>query len=256
MAVIVLCSAAGSPGVTTTALGLAMSWPRPVLLVEADPTGGSGLLAGYFRGIRPYETGLIELALSPVDLADALSEVARPIDGTGVSFVAGTRSHTQAAGLRDLWEPLAQVLADLEDAGQDAIVDAGRLGLAGFAEPLLAVADLTVLVTRTTLPALSAARSWADTLRRTAATSWRAPVVLLVGEGQPYRRAEITKVLGLPVLAAVADDPRAAAVFHRGEAPPRRFETGPVARSLHASVEAITATLARRRTELTPEVTP
>ena len=41
MAVIALTSASGSPGVTTTALGLALLWPRPVLLVEADPTGGS-----------------------------------------------------------------------------------------------------------------------------------------------------------------------------------------------------------------------
>ena len=38
MAVIALGSAAGSPGVTTSALGLALTWPRPVLLIEADPT--------------------------------------------------------------------------------------------------------------------------------------------------------------------------------------------------------------------------
>jgi hypothetical protein len=50
MALIVLTSASGSPGVTTTALGLALTWVRPVLLVEADPTGGSGSPAGYFRG--------------------------------------------------------------------------------------------------------------------------------------------------------------------------------------------------------------
>jgi cellulose biosynthesis protein BcsQ len=59
MAVIALASAAGSPGVTTTAVGLAFSWPRPVLLVEADPTGSSGFLAGFFRGIREYDGGLI-----------------------------------------------------------------------------------------------------------------------------------------------------------------------------------------------------
>jgi sugar diacid utilization regulator len=38
MAMIVLASAAGSPGATTSALGLALTWPRPVLLIEADPT--------------------------------------------------------------------------------------------------------------------------------------------------------------------------------------------------------------------------
>ena len=46
MAVVCLTSASGSPGVTTTAVGIAFCWPRPVLLVEADPTGGSGVLAG------------------------------------------------------------------------------------------------------------------------------------------------------------------------------------------------------------------
>jgi Mrp family chromosome partitioning ATPase len=46
MSVIVLTSASGSPGVSTTAVGLALSWPGPVLLVEADPTGGSAVLAG------------------------------------------------------------------------------------------------------------------------------------------------------------------------------------------------------------------
>ena len=83
MAVVALTSASGSPGVTTTAVGLALTWPRPVLLIEADPTGGSGVLAGYFRGTREYDVGLIELALSPASPADALRDVVRPLnDGT------------------------------------------------------------------------------------------------------------------------------------------------------------------------------
>ena len=99
MAVIALTSASGSPGVTTTAFGMALLWPRPVLLLEADPTGGSGLLAGYFRGTREYVGGLIELALTSSSIHDGLAEVSERIEGTTVSFVAGTRSHTQAAAL-------------------------------------------------------------------------------------------------------------------------------------------------------------
>jgi hypothetical protein len=102
MAVIALTSASGSPGVTTTAVGMALLWPRPLILVDADPTGGSGILAGYFRGTREYEAGLIELALSPADVADALRDVVRPFEGSKASYIAGTRSHAQAAGLRDL----------------------------------------------------------------------------------------------------------------------------------------------------------
>jgi hypothetical protein len=60
----------------------------------------------------------------------------------------------------------------------------------------------------------------------------------------------VSKVLDLPVLAAIADDPDAAAVYHRGAPPPKRFETSPLVRSLHAAVEAISAQVARTRAEL------
>lgn len=255
MAVIALTSASGSPGVTTTALGLALLWPRPVLLVEADPTGGSGLLAGYFRGTREYEAGLIELALTASSIHDGLAEVAQRIDGTTVSFVAGTRSHTQATALRDLWQPLAEELADLESTGQDVIVDAGRLGLVGSPEPLLASADLTLLVTRTTLPALSAVRSWADSIQR-GTFDWQQAGVVVVGDGEPYKASEVGRVLGLPVVATLPDVPGAAAVFSRGVQPPKRFETGSLARGLQAGIASIHSTVSRRRSELLEGVRP
>lgn len=249
MAVIALCSASGSPGVTTTALGLALVWPRPVLLVEADPTGGSGLLAGYFRGAREYTAGLVELAYTAEPLADVLPDVAAPIDGTDVRFIAGPRSHIQARGLRDLWEPLSATLADLEATGQDVLVDAGRLGVAGSPEPLLAAADLTLLVTRSHLPALAAARSWAEAAAQ-GTLGWQDPAALLVGEHQPYGAREVSGVLGLPVVAAVADDPTAAAVHHRGAAPPRRMETGLYVRSLQAAAGTLHARVSGLRERL------
>ena len=43
MPVIALTSASGSPGVTTTALGWALSRGRPTVLVDADPTGGAAI---------------------------------------------------------------------------------------------------------------------------------------------------------------------------------------------------------------------
>ena len=75
-------------------------------------------------------------------------------------------------------------------------------------------------------------------------------VVVLVGEGQPYRSAEVSKVLGLPVLATIADDPEAAAVYHRGATPPSRFETSRLARSLRAAVEATSGHVRHTRAEL------
>jgi hypothetical protein len=95
---------------------------------------------------------------------------------------------------------------------------------------------------------LAAARSWTETV--TEAAAWRDACVLLVGEGQPYSRKEVASVLGLPVVGAVADDGDSAAVYHRGATPPRRFETGPLVRSLRATIEAIQARIADRRIEL------
>ena len=251
MAVICLTSAGGSPGVTTTAVGLAFCWPRPVLLVEADPTGGSGILAGFLKGTAPYDGGLVEIALSPLSTADALREVIRPLS-PHVTLVAGTRTHGQAAALRDVWEPLTAALTDLEASGQDVIVDAGRLGLVGSPAPLLDTADATLLLTRTNLPSIAAARSWAETARHPA-TGWRHAGLLLVDEGRPYRDTEVSKVLGVPVVADLPDDPVAAAVYHRGAKPPRHFDTGPYVRGLQAAAQSIQAHVARGRFALVEE---
>lgn len=246
MAVIALTSASGSPGVTTTAVGLALLWPRPVLLVEADPTGGSAILAGYFRGLREYDVGLVELALSASSVSDTLRDIARPIAGTHVSFIAGTRARTQTKALRDTWAPLAEALAELESSGQDAIIDAGRLGLSGSPQALLDAADLSLMVSRTSLPALSATRSWADALARPP-LDLRQSGLLLIGERQPYGAREVAAVVDLPVIATLIDDRESASVFHRGASPPRHFETGSLTRSLQSAIEAIQGLISRRR---------
>jgi hypothetical protein len=130
----------------------------------------------------------------------------------------------------------------LESTGQDVIVDTGRLGLVGSPEPLLANADLTLIVTRSTLPALSAVRPWAYSLQR-GTFDWQQSGVLIVGEGQPYRSREVTQVLNLPVVATLADDGESAAVFSRGSTPPKKFA------SIHATVS-------QRRSELLEGVRP
>ncbi|MFE3998030.1 hypothetical protein ACFX43_04420 [Nocardioides sp. YIM B13467] len=252
MAVIALTSASGSPGVSTTALGLAMEWPRPVLLLEADPTGGSSILAGYLRGHTQPGADLVDLMLSPLGPSDTLPQIAAPIPGTSISYVPGTRTHIQAAGLRDHWGALSSVLADLDATGQDVIIDAGRLGLVGSAEPLLIAADLTLLVVRTDLPALVAARSWAESVTR-AGVGWRWPGLLLVGEGMPYTSREVSRLLGLAVVGEIADDPLSAAVFHRGAPRPRHFATGSYARSLRAAAEELQAEIGRSRAAVATE---
>ena len=132
------------------------------------------------------------------------------------------------------------------------INNAGRLGLSDSPEPLLRAADLVLLVMRTDLVALSAARSWAETLRDGFEQASRPGRVqaLLVGEGRPYRGREVEKVLGLQVSASVAWDPAGAAVFSRGAAPRRRFAGSALPRSLRAARVAIEATVDAQRSDL------
>lgn len=253
MALIVITSASGSPGVTATSLGLALTSTRPALVVEADPTGGSGILAGYLRGGTTPPDSLIDLAVANRhgELAEALPRMTVNISEK-VSLVPGTRSHTQARSLNALWEPLATVLRGLERTGQDVIVDAGRLGLQGSPEPLIYAADLCLLATRSDLVSLSAAKSWGESLQegfeRVGGASSLG--VLMIGEGDPYRAREVRSVLQIPVTASLAWDPDAAGVFSRGAKAPKRFDSSPLVRSLRAAHERVETSVESNRAEL------
>ena len=120
MSLIVLTSASGSPGVSTTAIGLALVWPRPVLLVDADPTGGSAFLAGYFRAEPAPPEGLPELVLAARDgrLGELLPQTLLEVDGSRVRLLPGLRSHAQAAGVAGVWGPLLAQLRDLHSTGR------------------------------------------------------------------------------------------------------------------------------------------
>ncbi|MFI8528549.1 hypothetical protein ACIGB8_29105 [Promicromonospora sukumoe] len=240
MAVIALCSASGSPGVTTTALGLAIAWPRPVLLVEADPVGGSAILAGWFQGAHDHDTGLLDVAFAAEPVAAALDRVAVPIKD-GVRFVPGVRSHLEARELGGLWGPLVEVLAGLDATGQDVIIDAGRLGMADSPRFLLERADMTLLVTRTDLPALAAVRSHTDLVVRTRA--WKRAGLLVVGPDRPYSGRGASKLLGLPLAGSVAYSPKDAETYHLGAPPRARFHKSGYVRSLAATARTLAAAI-------------
>jgi hypothetical protein len=273
---IVLASASGSPGVTTTALGLTLNWHRPVLLVDAAPDGASAVFAGYFRGTQEPTGGLINLALAQRDgtLTEALPRETLILDRDAPAersawFLPGIRSHEQAPSLLPLWEPLAEQLRALDRNGQDVIVDAGRLGLLGWPQPLIAASDLTLLVTRNSLPALAGARSWAKALRDQLSTMgglsrlgallvdeegrWPA-VPSLVPRVRPYTARQIAKALQIPVVASVEWDPEAAEVYSHGARKPRKFESSGLLRGYRASAASIHAILAANQAALAPTI--
>ena len=163
--------------------------------------------------------GFTNFKLATAGDRDHMYRIVR-VDGTDVSILVGSKSHDQAPGLSRLWEPLAGVLLDVSAAGQDVLVDAGRLGLASWPRPLAAHSDLTVLMSRSSLPGLVAARSWAATLADDVLPGHEARL-LIVGEGRPYGATEASRTLGLPVLGSIDWDPVRASVFSDGSAKPR-----------------------------------
>jgi hypothetical protein len=241
--------------VTTTAIGLALNWPRPVMLVEADPKGGSGLLAGFFRG-QLDEPGLVDLVLAHRSglLSEALPKLLYPVPDSSASVLFGARSHEQAGGVAALWQALPEALREVEATGTDVIVDAGRLGTPGWPRPLLVSSDVALLLVGSDLPCLAASRSWAAALAADEVPG-HITRLLVVGEGRPYSRQELSRTLGVPVLCAVEFATEEARVFSHGKPPPvpawwRRVGRGPdvaartfagsaYVRSLRAAAEAL-----------------
>jgi hypothetical protein len=254
MAVVTLASGSGAPGVTTSALALALTWPRPVLLIEADPTGASAISAGWFRGRPPHNRGLVNLAMAHRhgDLAAALHDVTLHVDGSTVDIVAGIRSPAQATTITPIWEPLAAALRGLERTGTDVIVDAGRLGLVGAPMPLLRAADAVLLTTRATIPAIAGVRGWATLLREDFTGLGQAQNLglLVIGDGRPYPAREVGQILALPVVATLAWDPVNAETFSTGREHRRGLDRGALARTVRAAASAIQAIIATNRARL------
>jgi cellulose biosynthesis protein BcsQ len=242
MTVIVLTSAGHSPGVTTTALGLTLCWPRPVLLVDADPHPSQSVLAGYLQGEDPYGRGLAAVLsahrerrpLSAV-LPEAVLELT-PDEAVPRQFLPGFVNPGMVDLFAAAWPEFAAALAG---SGVDVLIDAGRLGGRGLPPALAEFADSVLVVTRTSLVDLVALRLLLPTVTDSLPAE-RAGLVL-VGPDRPYTAKEIGTQFGLEVTAAIDWAPAEARVWSHGDPATRRFARGAYLRSVHRSAEALLA---------------
>ncbi len=267
MALIVLTSASGAPGVSTSCLGLALAWPRKALLVEADPSAGSDVLAGWFNGSPPHDRGLVNLAMAmsytsghtPPEqwLPAALSDVVVSIPGSAVDVVTGIRTPAQAGALAPLWSAFAATAGTLADGGVDLIVDAGRLGMAHAPTPLVQAADLALLTVGSDLPVVATARGWSRELRARFADVGMTEhlALLLVGPGRPYRSREVADLLGLPLAGVLPWDPRTAQALRLGQNG-KRLVRSPLVSALRGAASAITELAENNRARLSSTATP
>jgi MinD-like ATPase involved in chromosome partitioning or flagellar assembly len=222
MTVIAVTGGKAAPGATTAALALGLSWPCPVLLVDADPCGGD-MVPGMLPGRVDTERGLLSWLvvtrrLAVLEAARVLAEhvVALP-EAPGVWLMPGVQHGGQAAPLASGgWERLARVLEREPTAGRrDVIVDTGRLS-SGACWPVLAVADQVLLTVRPTARCVQGARAAADQLREHLGDLGLV-ALLVVGTGE-YSAKDVSTQLGVRLAGVLPQDRAAAAVLTEGAA--------------------------------------
>lgn len=247
MTLVLLCSAAGSPGVTTTAVAMTLNWPSDAALIDADRTATQAILAGYLRGADVGGRGLTALSRAHRErrpISEELLANCLPLDEDPHHrrvFLPGFSHAGSATLFQSAWPEFAENLRRQSRMNTAVIVDAGRIG-DGLPGPLLAAADVTLLLTRTSLRALAATRIHLAAMQQRHAQLASAGEIglLLVGEGDPYSSKEISQSLGAPVWGALADDAKSATVWSDGAQGSRRQTNGPLIRSITALISQIT----------------
>ncbi len=227
---------------TTTALALTLSAPGRCLLAECDPSGGD-VLAGYLQGALPAGPGL-----APLAVAQLRGRLAEEFDGQLVDLDAPRRRHlllpgvtdpAQSATVASVWEPVAEHLHHWQAGGAEGVagrvvVDCGRVSGSHFGGVLVRWAAQVLLVVRPTLPAVAAA---VPALRALHALAGSEPErgalgLVVVGTG-PYPPSEVADRLGVPLVARLPRDDRAAAALSFGGAVHHRMPLLRAAARLH-----------------------
>jgi len=240
MSLYALVTPGGSAGCTTTALALTLTWPHPVILAECDPAGGD-ILAGLFAGHMPAPRGLLGVAFEAGRGVAAMSAEAgaqlAPLDGGGTRmFLAGLSDPRQAPGMAPAWPAIARMLSSQPC---DVIADCGRLD-AGDGQPsaVLAEARLVAMVLRSSLRQIAAARPRIEMLAQLLGGAERLGLLLVGDKSHSY--GEISRTLGIPVLASIPLDARTAAVLSDGVGRRTSLMDRPLMRAAHAAGAAIT----------------
>ncbi len=202
MAILTLTSAGGSPGVTTLAVGFALTWPRPVLLADGDPGAHQAVLAGFLAGrVAANGKGLLRIAEAHRDrrpLREVIIDQTLPLaedESIRRLFLPGFTKPGSAAHFGAVWPDLAEAFDRLADVDVDVIVDAGRLSPLGLPPALVERSAVTAVVVGSSLRAVMTARvhlpllrdqnRWARTAATRSASSWSGRTVRTRGARSP-----------------------------------------------------------------------
>jgi hypothetical protein len=271
MTVLAFTSFTGSPGVTTAALALAVHWPRPVALFEAEYANATSTMPGFFRSnLRPNTGGLDKVAIAysrnvltwqdlidpDTGLAIAVHELphlptapipALPI-GHRMWVVPGFYRLGIVQGVQGMWARFPHLFQAISEAGIDVMVDLGRLALDDIRLPILDRADRVVTFAASTMIDLNRLfrRLELPDLSERLAGVGRAEkyrLVLITSRYEPVAARAFTEHV-MPVLGLLPFDPDGAAVFGLGrpDAKPHRNQYRQAIRRLTTSIDDQTRT--------------
>jgi MinD-like ATPase involved in chromosome partitioning or flagellar assembly len=211
---IAVVSGKGAPGKTTLAIGLAAALAerrRQVVLVDADLWGGN---VGAYLDLDPRR-GLFALAYgkdaSPSEWARRLEEELQ--EGPGFMVLGGIERAEQRSSISA--DVTTAAVAALRSAFDDVVIDAGCaiVGATSAAvDALLRQAERILVVSGADLVAVWNARAALRYLREGLGVEpGSVSIVVNRREGRDqYDGEEVERALGVPVLAALQEDRRAA----------------------------------------------
>lgn len=198
---IVVGSATGAPGATTTALAVA-AWLDDAILVEADPDGGV-LALRYGLGLEP---GVVTLGAGSQSDTDGVLAHAQMLPG-GTHVVVGPETAERATHLwRLAGTGLIRTLGSVAD--RTTVLDAGRLGPSSPLLGLVDAAAAVAVVCRSIAAEVIAAADRVAVLGRDGSNVG----LVLIGD-RPYSAADVATQMDVQVFGTVALDHRGAAAL-------------------------------------------
>ncbi len=217
--VIALISGKGAPGTTTVAIGLAAALGvrgGSVLLIDGDLRGGS---VGPCLDLDPRR-GLSGLSVGPIDRPDRVLDELQ--DGPGFSTLAGIERPEAQERLTP--ERIAGTVSALQEHFDVILIDGGET-LSGVTSAVgaafLRSAESVLLVTTADLLGLWNARASLRFVTESLGVPPGATSAVInhrSGSGE-YGPIEVERALGIRVVAAIPEDPRAARRARADQAP-------------------------------------
>jgi hypothetical protein len=226
MGLYAVCAAKGSPGVSTAAVALGLTWAAPVVVADLDPAGGDLSLRYRDTEGRPLDPdrGLLSLAVA-VRRGSSGAGVGEhlQIAGGGLPLLVGVSRPEQVAALGTSWQHVASSLATLP--GHDVLADCGRVLPGSATMPVLTRASAILMLTRPTMEDLyhlrERLRALTESLRLRDLGAVPVGVAVLAGDRDRDSVPDVRQVIaaaGLParVVGAFAIEPKCAASLRHG----------------------------------------